>query len=60
MAPNEEQERADLKIPGDHPPHPPPPTPPKKTKNKTKQKKQTKTNKIRAMCKSKPTSNKCL
>ena len=39
MAPNEEQEKADLKIPGDHhsPPHPSPPKKTKKTKNKKKQ-----------------------
>ena len=35
MTPNQEQERADLKIPGDPPP--PPPPPPKKKKKKEKQ-----------------------
>ena len=61
MAPNEEQEKADLKIPGDH--HsPPPPTPPpqKKPKKQKIKKNKQKQNKIRAMYKSKPTSNKCL
>ena len=33
MTPNQEQERADLKIPGDPPP-PPPPLPQKKKKKK--------------------------
>ena len=37
MAPNEEQEKADLKIPGDH--H----SPPKKNKKTKNKKKQTKT-----------------
>ena len=59
MAPNEEQEKADLKIPGDHhsPPTPPPQKKPKKQKIKKNKQKQ---NKIRVMYKSKPTSNKCL
>ena len=43
MAPNEEQEKADLKIPGDHHSPPPPPLPPKKNKKTKNKKKQTKT-----------------
>ena len=38
MTPNQEQERADLKIPGDPPPHPPPPQKKKKKKKKRKTK----------------------